>query len=148
MICHMAVVLYHQAFATQLEVLHQSDRSVFADVVALVTALADFGREIEGNDHGADPSHPIITSKYDVWALRRTPATQFTPEANGAPVLRIPYVWMENGRGGVYALVLFIGDKTELGNKWYPAAVARIEGEFLPKWEGAHPGHRARRRKR
>ena len=144
----MANVRYHQAFADQLQALEQSNPAAFADVIALVTALRDHGRTIEGDDHGSDPSHPIITSKYDTWALRRTPATYFTPEADGEPVLRIPYVWMEDGEGSTYALVLFIGDKTHLGNRWYPTAVARIENEFLPKWEGQHPGHRPRRQRR
>jgi hypothetical protein len=144
----MVDVRFHQAFATQLETLSRDNPAVFHDVVALVTALQDHGRELEGSDHGSDPCHPIVTSKYDMWALRRTPATKFTPEAVGEPILRIPYVWMDNGVGGTYALVLFIGDKTGLGNRWYPAAVARIEGDFLPRWEGMHPRHKARRRRR
>jgi len=52
-------------------------------------------------------------------------------------------------RGGEeYALVLFIGDKTDTGNNWYPAAKAMAEGDLIPRWEAQHKGHQARRRRR
>ncbi|MDY7106773.1 MAG: hypothetical protein S0880_36825 [Actinomycetota bacterium] len=144
----MSSVEYHWEFAEQLETLAATDISAFSDVVNLVKALDGYGHEIEGDDHASDLSHPIVSSRLDLWALRRTPPTWAAPDAAGPPVLRIPYVWMSDERGREYALVLFIGDKTDLGNAWYPRAVTRIEGTMIPVWEGQHPGHRARPKRR
>ena len=145
-----ARVEYHPEFAEQFEQLPEVVHfDVFADVAALVSALETHGHDIEGEDHTADPSHPIKISDLDLWALRRTPATGFTPDANEAPILRIPYVWMiDREQGDEFALVLFIGDKTELANQWYQQAVTKIEGTLIPLWEAQNPNHEARKKRR
>ncbi|MEI2638408.1 MAG: hypothetical protein V9F03_05355 [Microthrixaceae bacterium] len=145
----MSRVEFHAEFAQQFEALAMGDSDVFSDVAALILALETHGRLVEGFDHTADPSHPIVTSSCDMWALRRTPPTAFAPGAEAPPVLRIPYVWMiDKLTQHEYALVFFIGDKTIAGNSWYPAAIAKIEGSLLPMWEKEHPGHEARKRQR
>ncbi|MEZ5312066.1 MAG: hypothetical protein R2735_16045 [Microthrixaceae bacterium] len=140
---------YHPEFSQQFKNLEATNYDAFADVAALVIALEAHGHLIEGLDHTADPSHPVVTSKYDMWALRRTPSTSFTPDATTAPVLRIPYVWMiDKPAKQEYALICFIGDKTQAGNKWYPAAVQAVEGTLLPLWGRANPGHEPRTKRR
>ncbi len=72
---------------------------------------------LRANQDG-DASHPIVTSRFELFALRRTPPTIYTPYADGPPVLRIPYVWFDIGGGGEVAVVMLVGDKTKLGNEW------------------------------
>lgn len=144
----VADVQYHPEFDQQFARLALGDPDVFEDVASLIIALETHGRQIEGTDHTADPSHPIVISRYDMWALRRTPATGFTPTAIGSPILRIPYVWMEDSSRSTYALVFFIGDKTDSGNDWYPSAVNRIENDLLPKWETSHQLHHPKPKRR
>ena len=45
------------------------------------------------------------------------------------------------------AVVMLIGDKTTLGNRWYPQAVTQIETRLIPTWERNNPHHRARLRR-
>ena len=57
---------------------------VYAEILALVDAIRRFGREL------TDPeSHPVVTSKFDMHALRRTPPNDTAPFADSPPVIRI-----------------------------------------------------------
>lgn len=68
-----------------------------------------------------------MTSRYDMHALRRVPPTAATPYAVGPPVLRILYAVCRTAAGGEVAVALVGGDKTRLGNSWYPANLAEAE---------------------
>jgi len=145
----MPVVEYHPEFEQQFIKLQSSDRGIFLDIAILVSGLESHGRLLEGEDHPNDPSHPIVTSRYDLWALRRTPPTWITPDSpNSPPVLRVPYQWFADRAGEHYVVVWFIGDKTELQNAWYPSAVRKIENDLMPRWIGTHPDHTPLLRKR
>ena len=61
---------------------------LFGEVMALLRALEDYGHDIEGRQP-EDASHPIVTSRFRMFALRRTPPTVHTPYAEEPPVLRI-----------------------------------------------------------
>ncbi len=116
---------------------------VAGEVTQLIDALELYGHEIEG-DAPDDPSHPIVMSRLAMFALRRTPPTDHTSYATAPPVIRIPYVWFtDTGTRNEVAVVMLMGDKTELQNHWYPAKVARIENILVPAWERTHPTHRA-----
>jgi hypothetical protein len=144
----VATIEYHSEFAQQFDALQTSSVDIYRDVAALVTSLVKHGHLMEGSDHTDDLSHPIVTSPFDMWALRRTPPTVATPNATDPPVLRIPYVWMSDAAGADYALVLFIGDKTQLRGDWYPTALKRIDADLLPRWLGTHAGHSPRNKRR
>jgi hypothetical protein len=95
-----------------------------------------------------DPSHPIVISRLDLYALRRTPPTSYTPYASRPPVIRVPYVWFTDTQTGEeLAVVMLMGDKADLNNDWYPAKVQLIELTLVPEWERANPSHRARVRR-
>ena len=116
-------------FAAQYEGLCRDDDAmeVAGEVTALITALEEHGHDIEGEQPG-DASHPVVTSRYATFAMRRTPPTEYTPYADRAPVIRIPYVWFhDTEREREVAVVMLMGDKTSRGNTWYPDKVARIE---------------------
>ena len=113
---------------------------LFTDVSSLLRALEGHGHDIEGYGP-ADPSHPIVTSRFKMFALRRSPPTVYTPYAEGVPVLRIPYVWFDVPDGGEVAVVMLIGDKTRLGNAWYPRAVRQIERVMMGEWRRRNPTH-------
>ena len=93
--------------------------------MALLTALEEHGRGLD--DERRDESHPVVTSRYDLHALRRTPPSEAAPYATGPPVLRILYAVCRSTAGTEVAVVLLGGDKTALGNNWYP--VNRTEAE-------------------
>ena len=144
----MAVVEYHPYFSKQFQQLGQlADTSaaaaeLFGDVSALTNALEDHGHDIE-SEAPAAASHPIVTSRYRAFALRRTPPTNYTPYADSPPVLRIPYVWcMDTELRSEFALVLMIGGKTKRKNLWYPMAVRQIQDELLPSWQRQFPNHK------
>lgn len=150
-------VEFHPKFAAQydaLAALADSDDNyldLFGDVTALITALETHGHGIEEDNHHHDAvSHPIVTSMYRTFALRRTPPTPVTPYALQPPVLRIPYVWfIETDTMDEVAVVMFIGDKTEQGNDWYPRAVQQIDtGSMVVEWTLSHPTHTAQERQR
>lgn len=145
----VAIVHLHPAFVVQYELLCQDEEQleVAGEVTELVEALRQFGHEIEG-EAADDVSHRVYTSSFRMFALRRTPPTVHTPYAEGPPVLRIPYVWfVDDQNGEEVCVVMFIGDKTGLGNTWYPKAIAKVEGELIPSWTRAHPKHRPLRRR-
>ena len=58
-------------------------------------------------------------------------------------MLRIAYVWFDREEGGEVAVVMLIGDKTELGNDWYPPTVKQIEGTMIGEWHRRHPNPQA-----
>lgn len=90
----MAEVCHHPLFVRQLKDLatwaESSDErmDLFGEVMALLRALEDYGHDIEGRQP-EDASHPIVTSRFRMFALRRTPPTVHTPYAEEPPVLRI-----------------------------------------------------------
>ena len=144
----MAEVRYHPEFVRQLKDLASKAESehwlmeLLGEVMALLRALEDHGHDIEGYQP-ADASHPIVTSRFRAFALRRTPPTVHTPYAEDPPILRIPYVWFDRADGSEVAVVMFIGDKTQRGREWYPWAVRRIEETMIGQWHRRHPDHRA-----
>ena len=78
-------------FAAQITALCQNPEAMetAGEVTALLTALEDHGHDLEG-EATDDPSHPIIISRYHMFALRRTPPTAYTPYTDTPPVIRIP----------------------------------------------------------
>lgn len=145
----MPRVEHHPYFAAQFEALcsDEDQLEVAGEITALLDALERHGHEIEGEAPG-DPSHPIVISRLRTFALRRTPPTDYTPHADAPPVIRIAYVWFidESSREEV-AVVMLMGDKTALGNDWYPSKVNDIENRLVPDWERAHPTHHAQVRR-
>lgn len=108
------------------------DLDVFGEITALITALEEFGRQL------GDPiSHPVVTSRFDLHALRRTPATEVTPFATQPPVLRLLYGYALSREEQV-AVLLLGGDKTNLGSHWYRPNIATAEHR-LRQWCLAHP---------
>ena len=152
----MVGVSFHPRFAAQFAALAdlaaESDDylDLFGEVTALITALEEHGHTIEEDNHHQDAiSHPIVTSKYRTFALRRTPPTTVTPHAFAPPVLRMPYVWFtDTETGEELAVVMFLGDKTESGNDWYPGAVQRIDNaSMVTEWTHHHPTHQPQTRR-
>ena len=95
-----------------------------------------------------DPSHPIVISRLRTFALRRTPPTEYTPYADQPPVIRIAYVWFtDDATREELAVVMLMGDKTLLGNNWYPSKVTAIENTLVPDWERTNPNHHAQVRR-
>ena len=86
-------VFYHPRFARQYEQLaaaaedDETTLEVFGEVSALIRALEDFGHDIEG-EQSDNASHRVVSSRYELFTLRRTPPTTFTPYAVGRPVIR------------------------------------------------------------
>jgi len=137
----VARVEYHPAFAKQYETLCQNEKAleIAGEVTALLTALEDYGHEIEG-EQPEDASHPIVTSQYHMFALRRTPPTIYTPYADAPPIIRIAYVWFfDSEQSEELAVVMLMGDKRQLGNQWYPTKRAEIEGRMIADWQRTHP---------
>jgi hypothetical protein len=117
-------VRYHPFFESWLVALVGADEEVFGDVMALLTALERHGRDLEAE--ARDESHPIVTARYDLHALRRTPPTQSTPYADAPPVLRVIYGFCRTADGEI-AVALVGGDKTTLENQWYPPHIAEAQ---------------------
>lgn len=118
-------VRYHPLFERWLTALAEGDQEVFGDVMALLTALEQHGRDLD--DEEREESHPVVTSRFDLHALRRSPPSQSTPYATAAPVLRIIYGYCRTTAGGEAAVVLVGGDKTSLTNLWYPPHIAEAQ---------------------
>lgn len=100
----------------------EEDIGVAGEVQALIDALGRHGRDL-----GDPESHPVVTSTLGLRALRRTPPTNVTPHAERPPVIRILYGFVRPATGEVRAVLLLGGDKTQLGNRWYPANLAEAE---------------------
>lgn len=116
---------YHPLFERWLADLAGADEEIFGEVMALLTALEEHGRDLD--DERREESHPVVTSRYDMHALRRTPPSQSTPYAVAPPVLRILYAVCRTAAGDEAAVVLLGGDKTNLGNNWYPTNLSEAE---------------------
>ena len=145
----MPRVEFHSYFAAQFEGLcaDEDQLEVAGEITALLDALERHGHDIEGETAG-DPSHPIVISRLRTFALRRTPPTNYTPYADRPPVIRIAYVWfIDTSTNEEFAVVMLIGDKTKLGNNWYPSKVTAIENTLVPDWERNNPNHHAQVRR-
>ena len=118
---------YHPLFERWLAELADGDQEIFCDVMALLTALEDYGRDLD--DEAREESHPVVTARYDLHALRRTPPTEAAPYATGPPVLRILYAYCLRA-GEEIAVVLVGGDKTSLGNLWYRRNITEAEARL------------------
>ncbi len=106
---------------------------VFGDVTGLITGLEELGHDIEGEEP-SDASHPIVTSRFHTYALRRTPPNKFAQMAFKPPVIRIAYVWFsDTDRSEEVAVVMKMGDKTRLGNQWYPGVVQQLQNSLIPE---------------
>jgi len=125
---HSLEIRYHPLFERWLTALAEADEEVFGDVMALLTALEQHGRDLD--DEAREESHPVVTSRYDLHALRRTPPTQSTPYATGPPVLRILYGYCRSTAAAETAVVLVGGDKTTLANLWYPPTIAEAQSRI------------------
>lgn len=121
-------VRYHPLFEHWLTELAAAEEEIFGEVMALLNALESYGRDLD--DETREESHPVVTSRYDLHALRRTPPTDSTPYATTPPVLRILYAVCQSTDGAEVALVLLGGDKTALSNAWYPANVGEAESRL------------------
>ena len=121
-------IRYHPLFERWLAELAEADEEIFGEVMALLTALEDHGRDLD--DENREESHPIVTSRYDMHALRRTPPSEAAPYAVGPPVLRILYAICRMASGDERAVVLLGGDKTALGSHWYPANLNEAEARL------------------
>lgn len=121
-------VHYHPLFKRRLVGLAESDEEIFGEVMALLTALENHGRDLDDEDR--EESHPVVTSRYDMYALRRTPPSEAAPYAAGPPVLRILYAICRTTSGNERAVVLLGGDKTTLGNQWYPVSLNEAEARL------------------
>jgi len=121
-------VRYHPLFERWLVELADADEEIFGEVMALLTALEVHGRELD--DERREESHPVVTSRYDMHALRRSPPSEAAPYATGPPVLRILYAICRKATGDEVAVVLLGGNKTTLGNNWYPVNVNEAEARL------------------
>jgi len=86
-------VRYHPLFERWLAELAEADEEILGEVMALLTALETHGRDLD--DERREESHPVVTSRYDIHALRRTPPSEAAPYADRPPVLRILYAVCE-----------------------------------------------------
>jgi hypothetical protein len=138
-------VEFHPTFASQYEQLCQNEDAadIAGEITMLLDALETHGHDIEG-EATDDPSHPVVTSRYQMFALRRTPPTTHTPYADRPPVIRIPYVWfLDKETSAEVAVVMLMGDKATQGSHWYPKQVEAIETLLIPGWQHHHPSYRA-----
>lgn len=96
-------VRYHPLFDRWLGTLATGDEEVFGDVMALMIALETYGRSLD--DERREESHPVVSSRFDLHALRRTPPSQSTPYASDPPVLRILYGYCRDANGAEVASI-------------------------------------------
>jgi hypothetical protein len=64
---HSVEVRYHPLFERWLAGLADADEEIFGEVMALLTALEEHGRDLD--DERREESHPVVTSRYDIHAL-------------------------------------------------------------------------------
>ena len=146
-------VKYHSLFNTRIKELaalattNSEMAELFGEIMALVNALSEYGHEIEGYETDT-PSHRIVTSRYKAFALRRTPPTTITPLATEPPAIRIPYVWFTDiNTEKEIPYIMLVGDKTNLGNDWYPGVVNLIETKLIKQIETQYPNLKAQLRR-
>ena len=96
------------------------DLDIYGELIAFITALEDLGADLLV---GYDECHPVVTSPY-LYALRRTPPTATTPYATNPPVIRMLFGLVLDVSGSETAVMVVGGDKTTLGNLWYPPHIA------------------------
>lgn len=121
----MEVMLYPD-FDRWLRSVEPAEPNVHAELIALLDALEAEGRRL------AEPeSHPTFSSRFDMHALRRTPPSPTIPRAFGPPVIRMLYAFCRRRTGTTIAVVLVGGEKTHLGNRWYPPNVIEAERRLL-----------------
>lgn len=118
-------IRYHPLFERWLAEVAEADEEIFGEVMALLTALEVHGRDLGAEDQ--EESHPVVTSRYNMHALRRTPPSATAPYATGPPVLRMLYTFCTTVSGEETAVALLGGDKTTLGNSWYPPNISEAE---------------------
>jgi len=140
-------VEFHPTFAGQFEQLSNDDDllEVAGEVMALIGALEQRGRQIEGTD----VSHRIVIARTDLHTLRRTPPNEVCPYADIPPVIRIFYVWftdITDRQRGEFPVVFSMGDKSQSPNPnaWYPGQVNEIETRLIPQWVRSNPTHAPR----
>lgn len=61
---HAVEVRYHPLFERWLTELADADEEIFGEVMALLTALEEHGRDLD--DEEREESHPVVTSRYDM----------------------------------------------------------------------------------
>lgn len=122
------MIFQHDSFYMWLTGQIEGDYDIGGELVSLITEL-----ETEGESLliGHDECHPVVTSPY-LFALRRTPPTNVTPYATRPPVLRMLFSLIEH-EGNVGAVMLLGGDKTRLGNLWYPPNIGEAHLR-LQRW--------------
>ncbi|MFZ1062670.1 MAG: hypothetical protein WAN30_04275 [Acidimicrobiales bacterium] len=115
-------IIYQSDFGLWWQKLVKRNIDVAGELQALFDVLGTKGRSL-----GDPESHPVVTSKLGLRALRRTPPTDVTPYADGPPIIRVLYGFIDKGSGQIAAVLLLGGDKTALRNEWYPLNVAEAE---------------------
>lgn len=101
---HLVEICYHPLFRQWLVELAEADEEIFGEVMALLTALEQHGRDLHHEDR--EETHPVVTSRCDMHALRRTPPSEAAPYAMGPPVLRILYAICRTDSNDERAVVL------------------------------------------
>ena len=136
-------VYFHPLFDRWLRSLGDEDTDdavdwweVRTEIAALLMALETHGRNL-----GDPECHEVVSSRYDMHALRRTPPTPTTPYADTPPVLRLLFAFATGEQGTEVAIVLVGGDKARLGNRWYRPNVQRAQ-ERLEQWCRKFPQYR------
>ena len=115
---------------------------VFCELMALIGALERYGRSLEGEE-----TSPIVSSRYDMHELRRTPPSTTLPYADAPPVIRILYAFCRRQTKDPLAVILLGGDKSQLGDDWYLTNVAIAEGR-LEEYVRRYPELEAVRRRK
>lgn len=114
-------VRYHPLFERWLTELADADEEVFGEVMALLSALEVHGRGLD--DETQEESHPVVTARHDMRmrsAARRPPKRLHSPRNHRCCEC---YAYCTDGAGEEIAVALLGGDKTRLGNLWYPPNV-------------------------
>lgn len=135
---------YHPAAAMWLEEIAADEEliEVFGEVMALIGALEQLGRSLEGEE-----TSPIVSSQYDMHELRRTPPSATAPYALHPPIIRILYAFFRSPRPDPVAVILLGGDKAKLGEDWYRTNVPASERR-LEEYARRHPELKPIRRRR
>lgn len=123
------IIDQHPTFGAWLIRQSDDDLETYGELVALVYFLETNGSAALV---GYDECHPVVTSPY-LYALRRTPPTTTTPYADRPPVMRMLFALTIDRDASVGAVLLLGGDKSRLGNLWYPPNVAEAHSR-LTDW--------------
>lgn len=115
-------VIYHPLFVEWFERLVGLDVEVAGEVQALIDALGHYGQAL-----GEPESKPLRISRMGLRELRRTPPSSVTPYANGPPVLRVLYGFVDRGGESSAAVLLIGGEKRDSGSEWYQRTIGEAE---------------------